>query len=82
MKHMIRVKGSLSDDHKTILLNHSLDNIPSGKVKLLIIQDDEENSDEEWLQAASKSTFYDDLKSPAEDIYTIQDGMQYNQEAK
>ncbi|MDH4200026.1 MAG: hypothetical protein OEV66_06555 [Spirochaetia bacterium] len=77
MKHAVNIAGDLSDDGKTITLEHPIKDISAGKVKLVVIQDDEEVSEEEWLSAIAKSDLYDDLKHPEEDIYTVNDGKPY-----
>ena len=36
--------------------------------------DDSEMSEKEWLKFAARSTAFDILSNPAEDIYTLEDG--------
>jgi len=77
MRETINIVGDLSDDGKTIILEQPVKGIPAGRVHLVLIQDDEEISDQEWVSSLSKSNLYDDLKHPDEDIYSINDGKPY-----
>ena len=50
-----------------------------GKVRLIILLPDENDIDEsEWLRAASANPAFDFLKDPKEDIYTDADGKPFN----
>lgn len=60
-------KGRLS-------LDFQLDQ-PDKKVRLLILlENDEETQEESWLKAVSSNPAFDFLKEADEDIYTVNDG--------
>ena len=49
------------------------------RVRVIILIPDETEIDEaEWLRAAATSPAFDFLKDPAEDIYSIQDGKPFH----
>ena len=49
------------------------------RVRVIILMPDEEDIDEaEWLRAAAANPAFDFLKDPAEDIYSIQDGKPFH----
>ena len=50
------------------------------KVKLIVLAQEDDISDEEWLKFLSGNPSFDFLKEEAEDIYTIHDGKPYNRE--
>ncbi len=77
MKQTINTTGDLSNDGKTIILKEAVKNIPAGKVHLVIITEDDEISDDDWLSALGNSNLYDDLKHEDEDIYSVKDGSAY-----
>ena len=50
-------------------------------VRLIILVPEETDIDEtEWLQAAAKNPSFDFLKDPKEDIYTLSDGRPFHGE--
>jgi hypothetical protein len=50
-------------------------NQPDKKVRLLILlENDEETQEEAWLKAVSSNPAFDFLKEADEDIYTVNDG--------
>jgi hypothetical protein len=49
------------------------------RVRVIILVPDEEDIDEtEWLRAAAANPAFDFLKDPSEDIYSIQDGKPFH----
>ena len=49
------------------------------RVRVIILMPDEEDIDEaEWLRAVAANPAFDFLKDPAEDIYSIQDGKPFH----
>ena len=42
----------------------------------------DEPTEEEWLKFLASSPAYDDLKDPAEDIYTLEDGKPFSIDAR
>jgi len=55
-------------------------NKSNSKVRVLILYDDKNESDDEklWLAALSKNPAFDFLNDPAEDIYTLKNGEPFN----
>jgi hypothetical protein len=55
-------------------------NKSNSKVRVLILYDDKNESDEEklWMDSISKNPSFDFLNDPAEDIYTIKDGEPFH----
>ncbi|MCK4311500.1 MAG: hypothetical protein KAW88_02065 [Candidatus Cloacimonetes bacterium] len=75
---VVELDGFIDKNHK-LLINDSLSEIPSCKVHiLLMLENDKEIDEKEWLSAASKNSVFDFLKDPQEDIYTITDGKPFN----
>jgi len=63
------------DDHRHLVLDDVLPIKGPRKVRVIILMPEEEDIDEsEWLQAASKNPAFDFLEDPAEDIYSITEG--------
>lgn len=50
------------------------------KVKLIVLAQEDDITDEEWMKFLSTNPAFDFLKDEAEDIYTIHDGKPYNSE--
>lgn len=48
------------------------------KVKIILLMDEEENIEKEWLSALATNPALDFLKDELEDIYTITDGKPLN----
>jgi hypothetical protein len=49
-----------------------------GKVRLIVLLPDEDDIDEkEWLSAAATNPSFNFLKEPEEDIYSISDGKPF-----
>lgn len=47
------------------------------KVKLIILAQEDDITDEEWMKFLSTNPSFDFLKDESEDIYTIHDGKPY-----
>jgi hypothetical protein len=50
------------------------------EAKIVVLIDDHEISEKEWLRLASKGEAFDFLNDPAENIYTMEDGEPYKSE--
>jgi len=48
--------------------------VSAGKVRVIILFNEEDFDENEWLKAASKNEVFDFLNDEAEDIYTLEDG--------
>ncbi len=47
------------------------------EAKVVVLIKDDEITEKEWLSVAMKGGAYDFLNDPAEDIYTMEDGIPY-----
>jgi hypothetical protein len=47
---------------------------------IILLPEEAEIDEREWLQAASANKAFDFLKEPVEDIYTIADGKPFHDE--
>lgn len=54
--------------------------IKNKKVKLIVLAQEDDITDEEWMKFLSANPGFDFLKNEAEDIYTIHDGKPFNSE--
>lgn len=64
-----------------LVLDSPVPNQMTSKVRLIILLPDEEDIDEkEWLRAASSNPAFDFLKDENEDIYTHADGKPFHYE--
>lgn len=50
------------------------------KVKLIVLAQEDDINDKEWMKFLASNSAFDFLKDEAEDIYTINDGKPYNSE--
>ena len=70
----IETTGRIDDQHR-LVLDGPLSEVGPGRVRSIILMPEEADIDEEeWLKAASTSPAFDFLKDPEEDIYTLSDG--------
>ena len=47
---------------------------------LILVTEEQEITEDEWLRAAASNAAFDFLQSPAEDIYTLDDGKPFHDE--
>jgi hypothetical protein len=74
----IEIAGKI-DAHRHLVLDDDLPIKGPRNVRVIILVPEEEDIDEsEWLQAASENPAFDFLKDPEEDIYSISDGKPFN----
>ena len=66
------------DAHRQLVLDEPLPVVGPTRVRVIILLPEEADIDEmEWLRAASVSPAFDFLKEPEEDIYTLADGRPF-----
>ena len=66
------------DDLRSLRLDADLPAESQGRVRVIILfPETDESSEEEWIRFLASSPAYDDLKDPAEDIYTLEDGKPF-----
>lgn len=74
----IETTGTVNKKHQ-LLLDEPLPIDGPSKVRVIILLSEESDIDEkEWLRAASVNPAFDFLKSPGEDIYTPADGKPFH----
>ncbi|MEN8221057.1 MAG: hypothetical protein ABFS56_32835 [Pseudomonadota bacterium] len=74
----IETTGFVNAQHQ-LLLNESLP-IASTHVRvILMLRDEADITEQEWLKAAASNSAFDFLKEPEEDIYTLADGKPFHE---
>ncbi len=74
----IETTGTIDAQHR-LLLDEPLPVAGPTKVRVIILLPEEEDIDEkEWLYAAANNPVFDFLKEPEEDIYTSEDGRPFH----
>ncbi|HEY2726608.1 MAG TPA: hypothetical protein VGI61_05515 [Parafilimonas sp.] len=66
-------------DNGMLHVDHPL-SFKNKKVKLIVLAQEDDITDEEWIKFLSTNPAFDFLKEEAEDIYTIHDGKPYHSE--
>jgi hypothetical protein len=70
--------GRIDSNHELHLDRPLPVEIP-GRVRIIVLLPDQsEPGETEWLKAASSNPAFDFLNSPQEDIYTTEDGKPFN----
>ena len=52
--------------------------VGQGRVRVILIPEEAEIGENEWLKAAASNPAFDFLEDPDEDIYTLDDGQPFN----
>jgi len=74
----IETTGTI-DAQRQLVLDKQLPIVGPTRVRIIILLSEETEIDEnEWLQAAVDNPAFDFLKEPEEDIYSITDGRPFN----
>jgi hypothetical protein len=74
----IETTGTIDQDHR-LVLDQPLPIAGPSRVRVIILVTEETDIDEqEWLRAAASNPAFDFLNDPAEDIYTLSDGKPFN----
>lgn len=74
----IETTGTIDAQHR-LHLDEALPVAGPTKVRVIILLPEEEDIDEkEWLYAAASNPAFDFLKEPEEDIYTSEDGRPFH----
>ncbi len=67
------------DSQRQLALDEALPVIGPTRVRVIILLPEETDIDEaEWLRAAAANPAFDFLKEPEEDIYTLADGRTFD----
>jgi len=73
----IEVGGTI-DEQRQLQLDEPLPIVGPSRVRVIILIPDETDiNEQEWLQAAASNPAFDFLKEPEEDIYTLADGKPF-----
>ena len=73
----IETTGTI-DEQRRLVLDGPLSLIGPGRVRVIILMPEEADIDEkEWLQAVSTNFAFDFLKAQEEDIYTLSHGKPF-----
>ena len=74
----LEVVGTI-DEQRRLQLDEPLPIVGPGPVRVIILIPEETDLDEqEWLQVAAINPAFDFLKEPEEDIYTLADGKPFH----
>ena len=74
----LEVVGTI-DEQRRLQLDEPLPIVGPSRVRVIILIPDETDIDEkEWLQAGASNPAFDFLKEPEEDIYTLADGKPFH----
>jgi len=74
----IEITGTVNEQRQ-LLLDEPLPIVGPSRVRVIILMAEETDIDEkEWLRVASINPAFDFLKEPKEDIYTLSDGKPFH----
>ena len=66
------------DEKGQLHLDEPISAVGQGRVRVILLPEEAEIGENEWLKAAASNPVFDFLKDPAEDIYTLDDGQPFN----
>ena len=69
----IEAVGTIEQERR-VVLDQPLPEGVSGRVRVLILIEEDELSERDWTRAAVHGGGFDFLDAPGEDIYTLEDG--------
>jgi hypothetical protein len=72
--------GTIDVEHRLILDDPLPVDGPRRVRVIILLPEETEVSESEWLQAAAASPAYDFLKDPEEDVYRVSDGKAFHDE--
>jgi hypothetical protein len=77
VEKVIETTGTIDAERK-LVLDEPLPIVGPTRVRVIILlPEDIEVDEREWLRAASTNPAFDFLKEPEEDIYTLEDGKPF-----
>lgn len=76
-KRAIEATGTI-DVERHLVLDEPLPVAGPAKVRVIILLEEADIDEMEWLKAAAANPAFDFLKEPEEDIYTLSDGRPFN----
>ena len=66
------------DEKGQLHLDEPISAVGQGRVRVILLPEEAEIGENEWLKAAAGNPAFNFLKDPAEDIYTLDDGQPFN----
>lgn len=66
------------DEKGQLHLDEPISAVGQGRVRVILLPEEAEIGENEWLKAAASNPAFNFLKDPAEDIYTLDDGQPFN----
>ena len=66
------------DEKGQLHLDAPISAVGQGRVRVILIPEEAEIGENEWLKAAASNPAFDFLEDPDEDIYTLDDGQPFN----
>lgn len=66
------------DEKGQLHLDEPISTVGQGRVRVILLPEEAEIGENEWLKATASNPAFDFLKDPAEDIYTLDDGQPFN----
>lgn len=66
------------DEKGQLHLDEPISAVGQGRVRVILLPEEADIGEHEWLKAAAGNPAFDFLKDPAEDIYTLDDGQPFN----
>ena len=66
------------DEKGQLHLDAPISAVGQGRVRVILLLEEAEIGEHEWLKAAADNPAFDFLKDPDEDIYTMDDGHPFN----
>ena len=66
------------DEKGQLHLDEPISAVGQGRVRVILLPEEAEIEENEWLKAAASNPAFDFLKDPDEDIYTLDDGQPFN----
>ena len=73
----IETNGTIEQERR-VLLDEPLPSGVAGRVRVLILIEEDEPSERDWSRAAARGGSFDFLNAPEEDVYTLQDGKPFD----
>lgn len=77
----IKTVGTISN-RRQLVLDEPLPIVGPKRVRIIILIQDGDISEQDWLHAAATNPAFDFLKEPEEDIYTLADGRPFYENTK
>lgn len=77
----LETTGTVDEDHR-LSLDEALPVPGSMRVRVIVLYPLAEGADEDdWLRSATRNTAFHDLHAPEEDIYSLEDGEPFRDQA-